>query len=876
MRRGLSIASLSSVSLALTSIALVAMGCGGGPVAPPITTDAGCGSMGVPADQPVIGCPESVDLGCLPAGGAPASYLVSSAACDGTTPAITCTPASGTTITAATTATCTATSASGATASCTFAIRARVPGAASLSCAPAVVAACMGSRTSLTLTPPIVNEPCEGGTVSAVTDDAPAAGFAVGGSSVTFSATGPDGAMLSCATPITVVDDTSPSITCSSAPMTIVRTAPSDVIANATPRATDDCDDEVVVTLDPMPTGHGRTVTTARAVDDAGNTASCMLTIDVIDVFAPTGLRILSATLAGDGTTDLTLGWAASGGADVENIVVERGPSSTGPFAEIARLPATATTYTDDAMPAPRAFYRLAALGPSSLRGGQTRVLRALAIQDDGYELASSTVPTVPFPTTLYGVVRAPSELTADGPFPLVVFLHGNHGNCRPATGDDECADTTEHACTEPGFTTTPNAEGYVYLMETLAASGYVAVSLSANALNCRDDFIPERTQLILEHLRRWQRWSTTDEAPFTGRYRGAVDLARVAVVGHSRGGEAVSQVPAALRATPITGVSLASVFAIAPTDYHDNTPQGVPYAVLLPSCDADVTTLEGLRMYDRGLAARDGEARAQVLVVGANHNFFNTEWRFDDNDFGAVCTSGLVGAPAQRGMLEIALADWLGATVLDGETPAYVRNEEGSPPLMDFWAGSDLDLRWSYASPDRAIIDRFTSLTTTETGQPSTFAGFTAATDCAGTCAGAFPHLVNGARLAWQDVMATAGFGLGGMDVGTHTAISLRFASRIARINDGLPDHDFTIRVSDASGHTADVLVSAVGRVPTAFTSRAAAEVLSTVRLRVERLTAISPGFDVHHLSSFELMMPVAGHAQGSIWVTDIELAGE
>ena len=53
---------------------------------------------------------------------------------------------------------------------------------------------------------------------------------------------------------------------------------------------------------------------------------------------------------------------------------------------------------------------------------------------------------------------------------------------------------------------TTPNAEGYVYLMETLAASGYVTVSVSANALNCRDDFIPERTQLLLEHLRRWQR----------------------------------------------------------------------------------------------------------------------------------------------------------------------------------------------------------------------------------------------------------------------------------------------------------------------------------------------------------------------------------
>jgi hypothetical protein len=537
---------------------------------------------------------------------------------------------------------------------------------------------------------------------------------------------------------------------------------------------------------------------------------------------------------------------------------------------------AVAGTYTDAAMPAPRAFYRLVAFGPSSLRGGQSRVIRALAVQDDGYQLASQTVPTVPFPTTLYGVVRAPSELGEGGPFPLVLFLHGNHGNCRPATGDDDCGGTTEYACTEPGFTTTPNAEGYVYLMETLAASGYVAVSISANALNCRDDFIRERTQLILEHLRRWQRWSTTDEAPFTGRYRAAVDMTRVALVGHSRGGEAVSQAPGFLTTTPIAGVSIASVFAIAPTDYHDNSPEGVPYAVLLPSCDADVTTLEGLRMYDRGLSPITPFPRAQVLVVGANHNFFNTEWRFDDNDFGAVCTSGLVGAPAQRGMLEVALVDWLAATVLDTAMPGYLRNEEGSPPLMDFWAGNDLDLRWSYASPDRVAIDSFTSHTMTDTGEPSTFTGFTATTDCSGTCSTLFPHLVSGARLAWMDATATASFGLGSLDMGTHEALSLRFASRIARINDGLPDHDFTIRVSDTTGHTADVLVSAIGRVPVAFASRAAAEILSTVRVRVDRILEASPDLDVHDLSSIELVMPVAGHSQGSIWVADLELAGE
>jgi hypothetical protein len=92
----------------------------------------------------------------------------------------------------------------------------------------------------------------------------------------------------------------------------------------------------------------------------------------------------------------------------------------------------------------------------------------ALAIAADQYAIEAQPVPGVPFVTTLYGVIRHPLDLSA-GPYPLVVLLHGNHGNCRLATGDDECEERTVHACTDGRFTTTPNAEGYVYLQETLA-----------------------------------------------------------------------------------------------------------------------------------------------------------------------------------------------------------------------------------------------------------------------------------------------------------------------------------------------------------------------------------------------------------------------
>lgn len=845
--------------------------------APPLG-DAGCGLAGTAPDQPTIGCPTTVDLGCIPTGGATLTYATSVATCDGSSATVVCDHPSGSTLAMPGMVTCTATSVSGAHASCSFVATGSVSGHASLACAPPVHATCNAPRTPVTVPAPTASAPCEGGVVGVPSSDAPAGGFPVGTTRVTYTATGPDGAPIACTTDVVVDDATAPTIACPASGGTLVRTSATDAPVPAV-TAADDCDADVAVTITPTPT-RGANHLTATATDDAGHSASCELDVTIVDLFAPASLRIVSARLVADATTDVTLGWEDDVGADVAQLAIERADASTGPWTELTRVDPASYTYTDTTMPSPRAYYRLVAIGTGGERGGASDPLRVLAVRPDGYRLASQTVPTVSFPTTLYGVVRTPLDLASDGPFPLVVFLHGNHGNCRPASGDDECFDVSEHECTQPGYTTTPNAEGYVYLMETLAAGGYATVSIGANALNCRDDFIPERTQLLLEHLRRWQRWATTADAPFAGAYQGVIDTTRVAVVGHSRGGEAVSQVPQALEASPIAGVSLASVFAIAPTDYHDNTPVHASYAVLLPSCDADVSTLEGLRMYDRGALSGDAESRTQLLLIGANHNYFNTEWRYDDNDadprMRACAASAEVGAPAQRGMLEIALADWLGATVGTAGIPAYARAEAPATPLMEHWAGRALELRPSFSSATRSVIDRFAVTTEDALGQPTTFTGYTAAVTCTGTCSGNFPHVVRGVRLAWMTAAATSTLGLGALDVGSASALSMRFASRLATINDGITAHDFTIRVADASGRTADVLVSTTGRVPTAFAGGDAAEVLSTVRLRVERLLSVEPGLDVHHLASLELLMPVAGHDQGSIWLADVELAGD
>lgn len=743
------------------------------------------------------------------------------------------------------------------------------PRGPTLTCAAPVTIECSGARTNVTLAPARWVEACSTGMLPAPTNDAPSGGYPVGATTVTASGSG-----ASCTTRVEVTDETEPTIDCPTASVRVVRADETTPIGTFAARpATDACDETVTLALegDP-PTGPGTFTLTSTATDDAGNVARCTFTAVVVDLFAPSDLRVVSAELATDGSTDTTLAWLAPTGTAVTEVALERADTPSGPFVELMRLPVATSTYTDAAMPSPQASYRVVSLGAGAERGGASNVVTAHAVARAGYTVAGAAVPGVPFAADLVGVVRHPVDLDA-GPYPLVLFLHGNHGNCRPATGDDDCQERTGDACTRAGFTTVPNADGYVYLEETLAAQGYVAVSISANALNCRDDFIAERTALILEHLRRWAGGTL----PLDAAVLDAADTMRTALVGHSRGGEAVSQAPSRLAVAPIAGVALAGVLSIGATDYDDNTPSGVPYLALLPGCDADVADLQAAEMVDRAAAALDGEVKAHVLLVGANHNYFNTEWRDDDDGRGMVCGSAArIGGAAQRGALEALLGVWLDVAVHGADVPAWLRNEEGSPAWMDAWAGTDLDLRTSYFSPNRVVVDDFTgSLTSDSLGEPVSITGYTAAPTCTTTCAANYAHLAPSVRLAWDGAMARASFGAGDLDASSYTTVSVRLASRAATINDAVVAHDLVVRVRDTSGGSAEALLSSLGEhggLRHLYPARDPREVLETFRLPLASLEAV----DLTSLSSIELEMPAPGHPRGSIWVSSVELAGE
>lgn len=248
------------------------------------------------------------------------------------------------------------------------------------------------------------------------------------------------------------------------------------------------------------------------------------------------------------------------------------------------------------------------------------------------------------------------------GPFPLVLCVHGNH---------------TAQDFSDPG---------YAYLGELLASRGFIFVSVDENFLNGsweggidRENAV--RGWMLLKHLEAWRRWNAEAGHPFEGR----VDLDRVGLIGHSRGGEAVAIAAAYNRlarwpedATQAFdfGFGIRAVIAIAPIDGQYETSdvptplRDVDYLVLQGSHDADVSFFAGQRTYHR-VAFTDGQPhfKATLHVHRANHGQFNSVWgAFDHGEPSKhfLAHGALMPAAEQRKVAEVALSACLEASLKD------------------------------------------------------------------------------------------------------------------------------------------------------------------------------------------------------------------
>jgi dienelactone hydrolase len=253
-----------------------------------------------------------------------------------------------------------------------------------------------------------------------------------------------------------------------------------------------------------------------------------------------------------------------------------------------------------------------------------------------------------------------------DGPFPLVLIVHGNHN----------MADVSEG--------------GYDYLGELLASRGYIVVSVDENFLNSSlsdlegglESENDARAWLLLEHLRVWHVWNVDEQNPF---YQ-VVDVSNIALIGHSRGGEAVaiaamfntlSAYPDDATITFDYNYAIQSVIAIAPTDgqYQSGSRpteiREVNYLTVQGSADSDVFFFMGAQQFDRVMVDED-TFKAAVYIYGANHAQFTRSWGRSDLGWTSgwlINLNAVMPTAEQEQIAKAMVSSFLEATLRDDDT---------------------------------------------------------------------------------------------------------------------------------------------------------------------------------------------------------------
>jgi len=257
--------------------------------------------------------------------------------------------------------------------------------------------------------------------------------------------------------------------------------------------------------------------------------------------------------------------------------------------------------------------------------------------------------------TEIWAVVHRPVDLSG-GPYPVLIFLHGNHATCgrgfKPRV-DDNVSYSSTGTC-PPNYVVVPNHRGYDYLAERLASWGYIVVSINANrGINTSAGVQGDaglnltRGRLVLKHLQLLSTWNTTGGTPDSlgVDLRGKLDFNNLGLMGHSRGGEGVRAAYNLYRdadspwpARIPDKLVFKGIFEFAPVDGQTSRTlniDGVPWNVLLPECDGDVYNLQGVKPFDRVLNIfneNPATLKSTYTVWGANHDYYNTEWQTSDS----------------------------------------------------------------------------------------------------------------------------------------------------------------------------------------------------------------------------------------------------
>ena len=266
------------------------------------------------------------------------------------------------------------------------------------------------------------------------------------------------------------------------------------------------------------------------------------------------------------------------------------------------------------------------------------------------------------------------------GPFPLVLIVHGNH----------DMKDFSD--------------PGYAWLGELLASRGFILASIDENFLNgsMRNEN-DARGWMLLKHLELFRMLNDSAGKPLHNK----VDMSRIALMGHSRGGEAVAVAGMFNRLTHYPddatltfdfGFDIKGLVAIAPVDGQYRpaeqwTPlQDLSYLVIHGSHDGDVSSFSGLTQYNRVRYTKpSSHFKSAIWMYRANHGQWNTGWNDRDNgDYSvrALNLKALVSGEEQRQFGRVVISGFLESVLRDKpEYRAMFRDHRSAgdwlPPTM-------------------------------------------------------------------------------------------------------------------------------------------------------------------------------------------------
>ncbi len=226
-----------------------------------------------------------------------------------------------------------------------------------------------------------------------------------------------------------------------------------------------------------------------------------------------------------------------------------------------------------------------------------------------------------------------------------------------------------------------PSYLGYEYLGKYLASNGYVVVSVDENIINELGEGNDKRAILLLDNMKTILEENEKEES----RIRDLINPEKIAIAGHSRGGEMVATAYLFndLEAYPEDGnvkfdyhFNISSIVAIAPVvdQYrpasHSVNIQDVNYLLIHGSNDQDVSDMMGEKQYNNVTFTKGrGERffKTEVYILGANHGQFNSLWgRYDmtDGTNGFLNTNHFLAESEQKEIAKAYIRTFLDGTI--------------------------------------------------------------------------------------------------------------------------------------------------------------------------------------------------------------------